>query len=40
MVAAGIVEPFCDYGTGRYLDLTPELRPSFGNNLFVLALPD
>ena len=27
-------------GTPRFLDLTPELRPSFGNNLFVFALPD
>ena len=27
-------------GTGRFLELTPELRPSFGNNLFVFALPD
>ena len=27
-------------GYGRFLDLTPELRPSFGNNLFVFALPD
>ena len=26
-------------GTPRFLDLTPELRPSFGNNLFVFALP-
>ncbi len=26
-------------GTGRFLELTPELRPSFGNNLFVFALP-
>ena len=27
-------------GYGRFLDLTPELRPSFGNNLFVFALPE
>ena len=27
-------------GTQRFLDLTPELRPSAGNNLFVFALPD
>ena len=27
-------------GTGRFLDLTPELRPSSGNNLFVFALPE
>ncbi len=27
-------------GTPRFLDLTPELRPSTGNNLFVFALPD
>ncbi len=27
-------------GTGRFLDLTPELRPSNGNNLFVFALGD
>ena len=27
-------------GTGRFLELTPELRPSFGNNLFVFALPE
>ena len=27
-------------GTPRFLDLTPELRPSFGNNRFVFALPD
>ena len=27
-------------GTQRFLDLTPELRPSVGNNLFVFALPD
>ena len=27
-------------GYGRFLDLTPELRPSFGNNLFVFALPN
>ena len=26
-------------GAARFLDLTPELRPSFGNNLFVFALP-
>ena len=26
-------------GTPRFLNLTPELRPSFGNNLFVFALP-
>jgi hypothetical protein len=26
-------------GTGRFLNLTPELRPSQGNNLFVFALP-
>ncbi len=26
-------------GYGRFLDLTPELRPSSGNNLFVFALP-
>ena len=26
-------------GTGRFLELTPELRPSTGNNLFVFALP-
>ena len=25
-------------GTPRFLDLTPELRPSSGNNLFVFAL--
>ena len=27
-------------GTQRFLDLTPELRPSSGNNLFVFALPN
>ncbi len=27
-------------GSQRFLDLTPELRPSVGNNLFVFALPD
>ena len=27
-------------GTGRFLNLTPELRPSAGNNLFVFALPE
>ncbi len=27
-------------GTQRHLDLTPELRPSSGNNLFVFALPN
>ena len=27
-------------GYGRFLELTPELSPSFGNNLFVFALPD
>ena len=27
-------------GTPRFLDLTPELRPSAGNNLFVFALPE
>ena len=27
-------------GYGRFLDLTPELRPSSGNNLFVFALPE
>tara|TARA_B100001123_G_scaffold159925_1_gene184813 strand:- start:11354 stop:13084 length:1731 start_codon:yes stop_codon:yes gene_type:complete len=27
-------------GTPRFIDLTPELRPSRGNNLFVFALPD
>ena len=27
-------------GTPRFLDLTPELRPSSGNTLFVFALPD
>ena len=26
-------------GTPRFIDLTPELRPSVGNNLFVFALP-
>ena len=26
-------------GTPRFLDLTPEVRPSMGNNLFVFALP-
>ena len=26
-------------GTPRFLNLTPELRPSFGNNLFVFGLP-
>ena len=26
-------------GYGRFLDLTPELRPSSGNNLFVFGLP-
>ena len=26
-------------GTPRFIDLTPELRPSSGNNLFVFALP-
>ena len=26
-------------GSGRFLELTPELRPSTGNNLFVFALP-
>ena len=27
-------------GTPRFIDLTPELCPSLGNNLFVFALPD
>ena len=27
-------------GTPRFIDLTPELHPSRGNNLFVFALPD
>ena len=27
-------------GTQRFLDLTPELRPSSGNNFFVFALPN
>ena len=27
-------------GYGRFLELTPELRPSAGNNLFVFALPE
>ncbi|MEE2635637.1 MAG: PQQ-binding-like beta-propeller repeat protein [Acidobacteriota bacterium] len=27
-------------GTPRFINLTPELRPSLGNNLFVFALPD
>ena len=27
-------------GYGRFLELTPELRPSTGNNLFVFALPE
>ena len=27
-------------GTPRFIDLTPELRPSSGNNLFVFALPE
>ena len=27
-------------GYGRFLELTPELSPSFGNNLFVFALPE
>ena len=27
-------------GTPRFIDLTPELRPSLGNNLFVFALGD
>ena len=26
-------------GTQRFIELTPELRPSLGNNLFVFALP-
>ena len=26
-------------GTPRFINLTPELRPSLGNNLFVFALP-
>ena len=26
-------------GYGRFLELTPELSPSFGNNIFVFALP-
>ena len=26
--------------SGRVSELTPELRPSVGNNLFVFALPD
>ena len=25
--------------TGSFLHMTPEIRPSFGNNLFVFALP-
>ena len=27
-------------GTPRFINLTPELRPSLGNNLFVFALPE
>ena len=27
-------------GTPRFIDLTPELHPSLGNNLFVFALPE
>ena len=27
-------------GTPRFINLTPELRPSVGSNLFVFALPD
>ncbi len=27
-------------GFGRFLELTPELRPSTGNNLFIFALPE
>ena len=27
-------------GSGRFLELTPELRPSANNNLFVFALPE
>ncbi|MBM64410.1 MAG: ATP-binding protein [Acidobacteria bacterium] len=27
-------------GYGRFLELTPELRPSFGNSLFIFALPE
>ena len=27
-------------GTARFINLTPELRPSDGNNLFVFALPE
>ena len=27
-------------GTGRFLDLTPELRPSSVPNLFIFALPE
>ena len=27
-------------GTTRFNDLTPELHPSQGNNLFVFALPE
>ena len=27
-------------GTQRFIDLTPELQPSQGNNLFVFALPE
>ena len=25
--------------TGSFLRMTPEIRPSFGNNLYVFALP-
>ena len=32
------VEVSTDYG--HFLELTPELRPSAGNNLFVFALPE
>ena len=27
-------------GTARFINLTPELHPSDGNNLFVFALPE
>ena len=27
-------------GYGRFLDLTPELRPSSGNDLFFFSLPE
>ena len=35
-----VLTPFGKLGYSRFLELTPELRPSANNNLFIFALPE